>query len=194
MRMLCAGSAGRVLFLGYGPSETELVSEVFGRNVEVWHSSERLGPDMPTAFDVVFSYGYRYILPDAVIRKSGPIINLHISYLPFNRGAHPNYWAFADRTPHGVTIHLIDSGIDTGPILFQRRVNFSAEEDTFSRTYKRLKCEIEGLFLDHLDDLLFTPLAGRAQPPGGNYHKASDLPNSFPGWDTNIAEWLNKVK
>ena len=38
---------------------------------------------------------------------------MHISYLPFNRGAHPNYWSFKDNSPKGVTIHFIDNGIDT---------------------------------------------------------------------------------
>ena len=51
-----------------------------------------------------------------------PIVNLHISYLPWNRGAHPNFWSFFDATPTGVSIHLIDKGIDTGPIIVQKKV------------------------------------------------------------------------
>ena len=41
-----------------------------------------------------------------------PIVNLHISYLPFNRGSHPNYWSFVENTPKGVSIHEIDEQIE----------------------------------------------------------------------------------
>ena len=72
--------------------------------------------------DLIVSFGYRHILRSDFINKCGcPIANLHISYLPFNRGAHPNFWSFYDDTPSGVSIYLIDEGIDTGPILFQKK-------------------------------------------------------------------------
>ena len=48
------------------------------------------------------------------------LINLHISYLPYNRGSYPNYWSFKENTPNGVSIHHIDDGIDTGPVLVQK--------------------------------------------------------------------------
>eukprot|EP00392_Amoebophrya_sp_AT5.2_P019205 g19951.t1 len=65
------------------------------------------------AFDYCVSYGYRHIIRTPVIegmfdRKR--IINLHISYLPYNRGADPNLWSILERTPPGVTIHHIDEG------------------------------------------------------------------------------------
>lgn len=79
-----------------------------------------------------------------------PIINLHISYLPGNRGAHPNFWSFYDETPSRVSIHLIDTGIDTGPILFQKYVDFNQDEKAFSQTYKKLVIEIEKLFIENI--------------------------------------------
>ena len=72
-------------------------------------------------FDWIVSYGYRHIISkNHIDNLKNPIINLHISYLPFNRGAHPNYWSFKEKTPKGVTIHFMDEGIDTGPILVQK--------------------------------------------------------------------------
>ena len=50
-------------------------------------------------------------------------INLHISYLPWNRGADPNLWS-AVGMPKGVTIHYINDGFDTGDILFQKAILF----------------------------------------------------------------------
>lgn len=46
-------------------------------------------------------------------------MNLHISYLPWNKGADPNFWSCIDGTPAGVTLHHIDAGVDTGDIIAQ---------------------------------------------------------------------------
>ena len=87
----------------------------------------------------IISYGYRYIIKDEIIRLvKGKIINMHISYLPWNRGSNPNVWSFIDNTPKGVTIHYIDSGLDTGDILVQKQVWFDEAEETFESTYDAL--------------------------------------------------------
>ncbi len=79
-------------------------------------------------------------------------VNLHPSLLPYNRGKHPYYWAIVDGTPFGVTQHLIDESVDTGPILFQRECpvattatgeslyNLSVEQsiNLFKETYHRV--------------------------------------------------------
>ncbi len=44
-----------------------------------------------------------------------------MGYLPFNRGAHPNFWSFMEKTPSGVTMHEINSGIDKGKIIVQKK-------------------------------------------------------------------------
>ena len=49
-------------------------------------------------------------------------LNLHPSLLPYNRGKHPYYWSIVEGTPFGVSIHLIDEGIDTGKCVFQKRI------------------------------------------------------------------------
>ena len=80
-------------------------------------------------YDWVISYGYRHILKKQHIKSAkNPIINLHISFLPYNRGADPNYWSWVEDTPKGVTIHEIDEGIDTGDIIIQKQVNFNDNE------------------------------------------------------------------
>ncbi len=49
-------------------------------------------------------------------------VNLHPSLLPYNRGKHPYYWSIVEGTPFGATLHFIESGVDSGPILFQKKV------------------------------------------------------------------------
>lgn len=182
----------RVLFLGYTREQTTLVDELVNSNCEVWHTQEKI--QSTEGFDFVISFGYQHILMKSIIESSkAPIINLHISYLPWNRGAHPNFWSFFDCTPSGVSIHLIDEGVDTGPILYQRYVNFLIEQTTFSLTYKQLILEIESLFRENLPSIIagnYKPMAQRRQ---GSYHKVADLPSEFSCWDSNIQDEVRRI-
>ena len=117
-----------------------------------------------------------------------PIINLHISYLPWNKGAHPNFWSFYDCTPAGITIHLIDEGIDTGPIIYQRYVNFEKGELTFKQTYDRLIKEIEKLFIANINNIITGKYTTKKQRREGSYHEKSELPKAFRGWNSDIEE------
>jgi len=182
----------RVLFLGYTSDQTKIIDDLINANCEVWHTQEKI--ETTLGFDFVITYGYRQVLKNSIIESSdAPIINLHISYLPWNRGAHPNFWSFFDCTPSGVSIHLIDEGVDTGPILYQRYVNFSKDQTTFSQTYKQLILEVEMLFKENLKEIIsgsYNPLIQRRK---GTYHKAADLPNEFSGWDSNIQDEVRRV-
>lgn len=56
-------------------------------------------------------------------------INVHASLLPQYRGAAPVAWAIASgEEVTGVTVFLMDEGMDTGPILLQRQVQIDPEE------------------------------------------------------------------
>src|SRR5690606_7176717 len=66
------------------------------------------------------------------------VLNLHPSYLPYNRGAHPNVWSIVEETPAGVTLHYVDAGIDTGDIVAQREVPV-APSDTGGSLYRKLE-------------------------------------------------------
>jgi len=70
--------------------------------------------------DVVVTY-YAPLLEDAVLSvpRHGAI-NLHPSLLPKYRGGHPLLWMYYDMDlTGGVTLNFLDSGIDTGDIIFQ---------------------------------------------------------------------------
>ena len=77
----------------------------------------------------IISYGYdKIISKDVISEYKDSIINLHISYLPYNRGSHPNLWSHLENTPIGVAIHRIDEGIDTGPILLRKKIYIEIEK------------------------------------------------------------------
>jgi len=88
---------------------------------------------------VVVVVGTRIIGRHVLDRLQAPVINLHAGITPLYRGVHGGYWAFADRRPDlaGVTVHLVDAGIDTGSIL--ARATFERERDDSFVTYPYLQ-------------------------------------------------------
>lgn len=145
-------------------------------------------------YDLIISFGYRHIIKKEFINRLNiPIINLFISYLPWNKGSHPNFWSFIDRTPAGVSIHLIDIGIYTGQILFQKYVNFEDSELTFRDTYKTLIYEIENLFKSNIQYIVSGNYSLKPQVLKGSYHQKIELPKQFAGWDSNIEEKIERL-
>ncbi|WP_417493567.1 formyltransferase family protein [Maricaulis sp.] len=139
--------------------------------------------------DWIISYGYRRLIASPALEMcAGRIVNLHISLLPFNRGADPNFWSWVDYTPKGVTLHLIDAGMDTGPILVQREVELDPDTETLKSSYLRLRREIEELFALHWDDIVCGGLQPRVQTTSLPIHRAADKAKLFAmlplGWDS----------
>jgi methionyl-tRNA formyltransferase len=120
------------------------------------------------------------------------VINLHISYLPWNRGADPNLWSFLEKTPSGVSIHQIDEGVDTGPILAQIPVDQDLKTGTLASSYEKLVAEIEILFFRILPGILNQEIKPKKQEPGGSFHKIKDkdayLELLHSGWNTPLRD------
>ena len=183
----------KVLFLGYRRSQTRIFDSLINKGCRVVHTSDPVKEF--DEYDFVVSFGYKHILSKEIINKLGcPIFNLHISLLPLNRGAHPNFWSFYDNTQAGVTIHLVDEGIDTGPIVFQKIISFSKAEKTFRKTYDRLINEVETLFEDNLEKLLENRWTAIPQKGSGTFHRSLDLPKNFAGWNSQIKEEIDRLK
>ena len=185
----------KILFLGYCNKQTRLIDELIKRKCEVWHSTEKYQCSWELDFDLVISFGYKHLIKKETFNNlKTPIINLHISYLPWNRGAHPNFWSFYDSTPSGVTIHRIDQGIDTGEVIYQRIVKFRDEENTFSKTYKKLITEIESLFMENIEQIISKTFISFPQKGEGSYHSLSELPKEFLGWNSLINVEVSRLK
>lgn len=89
--------------------------------------------------DLVISGGFRYIVPEQILEvPSLGAVNLHKSYLPYNRGTNPNVWCMIDDTPAGVTIHYMTASVDAGPIIDRREVQ-KRPGDTAKDLYERLE-------------------------------------------------------
>ena len=143
--------AAKVLLIS--PYGEELAPHFADGDMVEWRDEPRLDLHSEDAhkFDWVVSYGCRQIIhePWLTIYKNR-IINIHISYLPFNRGADPNFWSWFDNTPKGVSIHLIDRGMDTGQLIDQTEVKFhSPEKHTLATSYAQLR-KIAPIFFEYV--------------------------------------------
>ncbi len=146
----------------------------------------------------IVSHGYKHIIKPSIINYlPDRIINLHISLLPWNRGADPNLWSFLEDTPKGVTIHCLDDGIDTGDILAQQEVDYMPE-DTLRTSYERLSKTMEELFRRVWPNIRSGKQRSISQPQKGSYHRLSDRAKFeyllTKGWNTPIADLLGKAK
>ena len=111
--------------------------------------------------DLIVVVAYGQILPQTILDlpKHG-CINVHTSLLPKYRGAAPIQWAIANgETETGVTIMKMDAGLDTGPILSQRRTPISAEDDS-QALHDRLAQLGAELLVETIPDYV----AGKIQP------------------------------
>ena len=126
--------------------------------------------------EIVISYNYSHIVKEDVIDLLGDkIINMHCSLLPWNKGASPNIWSFIDDTPKGVTIHVLEKGLDTGRLLLQEEVTFDEETETLASSYNKLQETIVDLLVLNLEDILDGNIVPTEQKGEGSYHRTSDL-------------------
>lgn len=99
--------------------------------------------------DLVVSAGFMKILgPVFLERFGGRIMNTHPALLPAFPGPHP----VADALAHGVrvsgaTVHLVDAGVDTGPILAQHAVEV-LPDDTEDLLHERIKVVERRMLVD----------------------------------------------
>jgi folate-dependent phosphoribosylglycinamide formyltransferase PurN len=85
--------------------------------------------------DVVVVNGTRILSRDVLASVDVRFINTHMGITPKYRGVHGGYWALAngDLENCGVTVHLVDQGIDTGGVLYQQTIR--PEQDDNFNTY-----------------------------------------------------------
>ena len=71
--------------------------------------------------DIIIVNGTEIIAKKILNGVRARFVNTHVGITPKYRGVHGGYWALAndDKENCGVTVHLVDAGIDTGGILYQ---------------------------------------------------------------------------
>ena len=181
----------KCLFLGYKKNQTSLISFLEKKNFIIKNYQKIPPLNVFKQSDFILSFGFRKIISENFIKKiKRPIFNIHLSYLPFNRGAHPNFWSFIENTPAGVSIHKIDKGIDTGNIIFRKKINFDINLDKFSsfkKTYNYLFLEAEQLFKKNFDKIYNKKYKKKLNNGKGSFHYKKDLPRWMKNWNMSIS-------
>jgi len=190
--MMENSKGSKILFLG--AQESPLLKWLVDSGETVIQTSERISPEFVQSANIEFliSFGYRHILRKNVLDLlPGRAINLHISYLPWNRGANPNFWSFVEDTPKGVTIHYLDEGVDTGDIIVQQKVKFNSARNTLATTYETLQSTIQDLFKENWLDIKSGNCKRQQQTGEGTTHKVKDMAPLehllVDGWNTDVS-------
>lgn len=160
----------RIAYTGEGPVHARC--EAILRQLKVEYSP--FEGDIPPC-DLALSVHARRLFTEADLKipRIG-ILNLHNSYLPWNRGADACTWAIVDKTPHGVTVHWVDKGIDTGPIFTQAPLEILPGE-TADQLYKRTADLEVDAFRECVQLIKQGTFARAPQGTKGSFHKKADI-------------------
>ena len=104
--------------------------------------------------------GTRILGADILARVQSVFLNTHVGITPSYRGVHGGYWALTDRRADlcGVTVHLIDRGIDTGGVLGQALIHPTAADNFTTYPYLQIAAA-----LPLLRQALAAAITGRAE-------------------------------
>jgi methionyl-tRNA formyltransferase len=129
-------------------------------------SCERAIRALAPALGLVFSYN-RILWPELLAAFPHGVANLHNGRLPDYRGANVLQWAIINgETETAATLHYLDQGIDTGPIIEARAVAIS-DDDTALSLRDRLLVADRQLLERWLPRLLAGPVPATPQPVAG---------------------------
>lgn len=174
----------KILFLGY--PDCDLLT-FLKKRTEVTQTMKRVKDSWIKEHNLTISFGYRYLISESALKIAPrPPLNIHISFLPFNRGANPNYWSFVDNTPKGVTIHEIDKGLDTGKIVFRKKITFTQEQDTLSKTYNALIKLAQQLFITNWERIKIQSYSSWKSSLSGSFHSIDEEITLTDSWNTRI--------
>ena len=116
------------------PRDSELIEVPSVNSPECIDYLSRLDPQ------AIMVVGTRILERKTLSASTAPFINYHAGITPKYRGIHGGYWAReqSDLSNFGVTVHLVDPGIDTGAVLYQARLVPSAKDNYTTYPYLQL--------------------------------------------------------
>ncbi|AQY51993.1 formyl transferase domain-containing protein [Listeria weihenstephanensis FSL R9-0317] len=90
--------------------------------------------------DLILVCGTRIISQQVLEATEAPFVNIHAGITPYYRGSHGGYWALVkkDKRNCGVTLHYIDTGIDTGSIIAQAKISVTPKDNFVTYPYLQL--------------------------------------------------------
>lgn len=125
------------------------------------------------SFDIVFSLHCKQIFPGKLVNNI-TCINVHPGYNPYNRGWYPQVFSIINKLPVGVTIHLMNSEIDHGPIIYQQQISIQEHETSFE-VYEKLIAKEKELLEKYFSNLIFGDYQIFDVENNGNYNSITDF-------------------
>jgi len=186
-RRALAFSAAKRVALGHG---IPVIQPPSFKELEIIESLARLRPD------VVVVAGFGMILPQGILAIP-PLgcLNIHPSLLPRHRGPSPIQGAIlAGDEWTGVSIILMDDGVDTGAILSQRRVAIGSQDTAESLTQKLAQASVQ-LLQDTLPQWYSRGLAPKPQEEeGATYTRLFSKEDGEIDWHLSAADIWRRVR
>jgi methionyl-tRNA formyltransferase len=159
---------------GEGPPIEDVATEVVRvpslNGEEARDALRRLGADVAVSLDNTIIREATFSLP------AHGTINVHHGAVPEYRGGPPVFWELRDGGDTvGFTVHLIDAGIDTGPVLARGEVPIE-RRGSLGETLRATIPRLHEASLDALERVLDAgAFAGERQPAGGRHRTTPTL-------------------
>jgi methionyl-tRNA formyltransferase len=145
--------------------------------------------------DLVLSHRYKHIVPAHTLSESrARWVNVHGGLTYHHRGVYPNFFSWLHGFTSGVTLHLMDEGIDTGPILNYLFADFPDKDIlTLRNTWEMLDLDAASMVKREWKMIIGeNPPAGWLKPTYGDLYTRADFrkywPRATKGWDTPVKE------
>jgi len=131
---------GRIKEIKHNDLNDQAIDESIITKVDSVNSEETKKLLIKHQPDVVIVHGTRIIKKDIIDSIDAPFINTHYGITPKYRGIHGGYWALTENDSEncGVTVHLVDIGIDTGDILYQGLINVCNKDNYITYPYLQM--------------------------------------------------------
>jgi folate-dependent phosphoribosylglycinamide formyltransferase PurN len=126
--------------------------------------------------DVVLVFGTSLLKQPLIDSFPGRILNIHLGLSPYYRGAGTNFWPLVNGEPEycGATIHFLDAGVDTGPIVAHVRPDISANDGPHDIGNKTIVAAAATL-ADAAVAYERSPLRGVPQSGAGRLYRRADF-------------------
>jgi len=163
-----------------------------GMGIPPWH-------EIKTAISGIdrllgFSW-FPHIFPEDIINifERG-ILNLHNSFLPFNRGRHSTFWGIYDNTPFGASLHWVDTQIDRGKIVEQIAIHVPkfANASTIYDLQLEACVKLANNYIPRL--LLELPVGQEQNSKIGSHHYAREIDSVTQVKASTQVSWSEVVK
>lgn len=160
-------------------------------------SEKKIDSFVDLEIDYIICIHFPFMIPKTILDlpKIG-VLNLHPSYLPYNKGWHTPTWTILNDTICGATLHFMSEKLDEGDIIHQKKMKV-LDNDTANSLYKRILALEFEVFCEAFDSIISLRPNRNKQKNNGSSHKKSDLfeINQIDlSQDINIEKFLNKLR